>query len=86
MKIELTGTTKTCATTSIRSGHHGLRDKQYNLLTNLSYATRAVSASLLKRRSADDLLSATLDYTFQVASRNRTAPTDEIFSTSSRGA
>jgi len=55
-------------------------DRQYYLLTNLSYAnTRGVSISLLKRRSADNLLSATLDYTFQVADGNRTLPTDEIF-------
>jgi outer membrane receptor protein involved in Fe transport len=55
-------------------------DRQYYLLTNLSYAnTRGISISLLKRRSADDLLSASLDYTFQVAEGNRTLPTDEIF-------
>jgi outer membrane receptor for ferrienterochelin and colicin len=55
-------------------------DKQYYVLTNLSYAnTRGITVSLLKRRSADDLLSATLDYTYQVAEGNRTLPTDEIF-------
>ncbi len=61
-------------------------DKQYNLLTNLSYAnTRGISISLLKRRSVDDLLSATLDYTFQVAEGNRTQPTDEIFFNEQQG-
>lgn len=55
-------------------------DKSYNLLTNLSYAnTRGISISLLKRRSPGDLISATLDYTFQVSEGNRTLPTDEIF-------
>ena len=55
-------------------------DKRYYVLTNLSYAnTRGISVSLLKRRSADNLLSATIDYTFQVAEGNRTLPTDEIF-------
>jgi outer membrane receptor protein involved in Fe transport len=55
-------------------------DKSYYLLTNLSYAnTRGLSISLVKRRSADGLLSATLDYTYQVAEGNRTAPTDELF-------
>jgi outer membrane receptor protein involved in Fe transport len=55
-------------------------DKQYYLLTNLSYAnTRGISISLLKRPSAEGLFSATLDYTFQVAEGNRTLPTDEIF-------
>ena len=55
-------------------------DRQYYLLTNLSYAnTRGISISLLKRRPPEGLLSATLDYTFQVAEGNRTLPTDEIF-------
>jgi outer membrane receptor for ferrienterochelin and colicin len=55
-------------------------DKPYYLLTNLSYAnTRGVSISLLKRRSPTDLLSMTLDYTFQVAEGNRTEPEEEIF-------
>ena len=87
MKIELTGYYK-----DVRDYIYSQRvitargDKQYNLLTNLSYAnTRGISISLLKRRSADDLLSATLDYTFQVAEGNRTAPTDEIFYNEQQG-
>jgi outer membrane receptor protein involved in Fe transport len=61
-------------------------DKQYNLLTNLSYAnTRGIGIALLKRRSADNLLSATLDYTFQVVEGNRTLPTDEIFFNEQQG-
>lgn len=59
---------------------------QYNLLTNLSYAnTRGVSISLLKRRSPSDILSASVDYTFQVADGNRTEPTDEIFYNEQQG-
>jgi len=61
-------------------------DKQYNVLTNLSYAnTRGISIALLKRRSVDDLLSATLDYTFQVAEGNRTLPEDEIYYNEQQG-
>ncbi len=61
-------------------------DKQYSLLTNLSYAnTRGISISLVKRRSPDNLLSATLDYTFQVTEGNRTLPTDEIFFNEQQG-
>jgi hypothetical protein len=39
----------------------------------------------LKRRSADDLLSATLDYTFQVSEGQRTEPDDEIFFNQQQG-
>jgi outer membrane receptor protein involved in Fe transport len=55
-------------------------DKSYSVLTNLAYAnTRGITISLLKRRSPKDLLSATLDYTFQVAEGNRTEPVEEVF-------
>jgi outer membrane receptor protein involved in Fe transport len=55
-------------------------DVKYYLLTNLSYAnTRGISLSFLKRRSVDGLLSASIDYTFQVSEGNRTEPADEIF-------
>jgi len=55
-------------------------DREFNVLTNLSYAnTRGVSISLLKRRGASDVLSASIDYTFQIAEGNRTSPTEEIF-------
>jgi outer membrane receptor for ferrienterochelin and colicin len=61
-------------------------DREYDLLTNLSYAnTRGVSISILKRRSPTDILSATIDYTFQIADGNRTEPTDEIFFSEQRG-
>jgi outer membrane receptor protein involved in Fe transport len=56
-------------------------DKPFYVLTNLSYAnTRGISVSLLKRRaSVDDLLSATIDYTFQIAEGNRTQPAEDLF-------
>jgi outer membrane receptor protein involved in Fe transport len=61
-------------------------DINYYLLTNLAYAnTRGVSISLVKRRSPNDLLSATLDYTFQVSEGQRTEPTDEIFFNEQQG-
>ena len=61
-------------------------DRQYSLLTNLSYAnTRGLSISLLKRRSPDGMLSATLDYTYQIADGNRTQPTEELFFSEQKG-
>ena len=61
-------------------------DKNYRLLTNLSYAnTRGISIALVKRRAPSDILSATLDYTFQVTEGNRTLPTDEIFFNEQQG-
>lgn len=61
-------------------------DKQYSLLTNLSYAnTRGFSVSLLKRRGFDDLLSASIDYTFQIAEVNRTEPSDDLFFNEEKG-
>jgi len=55
-------------------------DRSYNLLTNLNYAnTRGVSLSFVKRRAPGELLSATFDYTFQIAEMMRTEPTEEMF-------
>ncbi len=61
-------------------------DKQYNLLTNLSYAnTRGVSISLLKRRAPGDIFSASLDYTFMTVEGNRTEPSNQIFYNEQQG-
>jgi outer membrane receptor protein involved in Fe transport len=61
-------------------------DINYYVLTNLAYAnTRGISISLLKRRSANDMLSATLDYTFQISEGQRTEPTEEIFFNEQQG-
>lgn len=43
-------------------------DKEFNVVTNVSYANvKGFTISLLKRRAPGGLLSASLDYTFQVA-------------------
>ncbi len=64
----------------------GRGDLSYNVLTNLNYAnTRGVSVALLKRRSPGDRLSATIDYTFQIADGNRTQPTEDVFYSEQRG-
>lgn len=42
--------------------------KEYNVVTNISYAyVKGFTASLLKRRAPDGIFSASLDYTFQIA-------------------
>ena len=46
----------------------------------MDYAnTRGITFSLLKRRSADNPISTTLDYTFQIAEGNRTEPREDFF-------
>jgi len=61
-------------------------DLTYSVLTNLSYANiRGITISLFKPRRMGELVSATLDYTFQVAEANRTEPTDEIFYNEQKG-
>ena len=61
-------------------------DKPYFTLTNLNYAnTRGISISMVKRRIAGDLLSATIDYTFQIAEGNRTQPVEEFFFSEQKG-
>lgn len=61
-------------------------DKQYSLLTNLSYAnTRGFSVSLLQRRGLHDLFAASIDYTFQIAEVNRTEPSDDLFFNEEKG-
>lgn len=58
----------------------------YFVLTNLNYAnTRGISLSLVKRRGPGELLSGSLDYTFQVAEKNRTEPSEDLFYNESRG-
>lgn len=60
--------------------------RQYRLLTNLAYSNvRGVTLSLLKRRSADGLFAATLDYTFQLAEGNRTEPQEDLFFSEASG-
>ena len=86
LKIEVTGYYKDIRDYIFSQRVRVPNGSEYNILTNLSYAnTRGVSISLLKRRSPSDLLSATVDYTFQVADGNRTEPTDEIFFSQQQG-
>jgi outer membrane receptor protein involved in Fe transport len=87
LKIEITGYYKDVnnyiTTQNIQTKGAQL---SYNLLTNLAYAnTRGVSISLLKRKSPGSIFSTTLDYTFQIADGNRTAPAEEIFFNEQRG-
>ncbi|RMG35461.1 MAG: TonB-dependent receptor [Methanobacteriota archaeon] len=52
-------------------------DKPFNVYTNVSFAkVRGFTVSFLKRRSAGGLLSAQLDYTFQVGEGSFTDPVD----------
>lgn len=54
--------------------------RQYNLLSNLSYAnSRGITLSFLKRRAPGSLFSASLDYTFSISEGNRTEPAEELF-------
>ena len=50
-------------------------DKEFNVLTNISYASvKGFTAALLKRRAPGSLFSATLDYTFQIGEGAFTDP------------
>lgn len=60
--------------------------RQYRILTNLAYSNvKGITLSFLKRRSADGIFSATLDYTFQVAEGNRTEPQEDLFFSEAAG-
>lgn len=48
-------------------------DRTYTIVANIDYANvKGVTVSFLKRRAADGLFSATLDYTYSLAEGNRT--------------
>ncbi len=50
-------------------------DKEFNVYTNIGYArVKGVTFSFLKRKSAGGLLSASLDYTFQIGQGSYTDP------------
>ncbi|MGE5497284.1 MAG: TonB-dependent receptor [Syntrophothermus sp.] len=60
--------------------------RQYRILTNLAYSNvKGITLSFLKRRSPGSLLSATLDYTFQIAEGNRTEPQEDLFFSEASG-
>jgi outer membrane receptor protein involved in Fe transport len=87
LKIEVTGYSKDVSDYIFTQRIITARgDKQYRVLTNLNFAnTRGISISMLKRRSANDILSASIDYTFQIAEGNRTEPEDEFFFSEEQG-
>lgn len=48
-------------------------DREYQLISNINYANvKGITLSLMKRRDINDLVSFTLDYTFSMATGNRT--------------
>ena len=48
-------------------------DRTYNVISNVNYANvKGVTFSLMKRRGMEELLAFTLDYTFSMATGNRT--------------
>ena len=60
--------------------------RRYSVLTNLSYANvKGITLSFIKRQSPGSLLSATLDYTFQLAEGNRTEPSEDLFFSEAAG-
>lgn len=60
--------------------------REYRILTNLAYSNvKGITLSFLKRRTPGNLLSASLDYTFQIAEGNRTAPEEDLFFSEAAG-
>ncbi len=80
LKFDVTGFYKDVSNYIFTQSIYTNTGRQYNLLTNLAYAnSRGVTFSLIKRRSAGELFSASLDYTFSIAEGNRTEPSEELF-------
>jgi outer membrane receptor protein involved in Fe transport len=51
----------------------GKGDRTYSIISNINYANvKGITLSIMKRRSAADMLSVSLDYTFSMATGNRT--------------
>lgn len=74
LKLELTGFYKDVNDyIEVQTIRTGLGDRIYTVLGNLNFANvKGVTVSLFKRRTVDGLFGATLDYTFTVATGNRT--------------
>ena len=80
LKFDLTGFYKDVSNYIYTQSVYTASGRAYNILTNLAYAnSRGITLSLLKRRSAESMLSYSLDYTFSIAEGNRTEPTEELF-------
>lgn len=85
-KFDLTGYYKDVRDYIYTQTVYTLDAREYQVLTNLSYANvKGMTLSFVKRRSPGSLFSATLDYTFQVAEGNRTAPEDDLFFSEASG-
>lgn len=79
-KFDLTGYYKDVRDYIFTQTVYTEKARQYRILTNLAYSNvKGITLSFLKRRSAGSLLSATLDYTFQIAEGNRTQPQEDLF-------
>ncbi|PID59340.1 MAG: hypothetical protein CR986_06235 [Ignavibacteriae bacterium] len=60
--------------------------REYRVLTNLAYANvKGITLSFIKRPEPGGILSATLDYTFQIAEGNRTQPEEDLFFSDAAG-
>ncbi|MFA6979236.1 MAG: TonB-dependent receptor [Ignavibacteriaceae bacterium] len=85
-KFDLTGYYKDVRDYIFTQTVYTEKARQYRILTNLAYSNvRGITLSFLKRRSADGMFAATLDYTFQVAEGNRTEPTEDLFFSEAAG-
>lgn len=85
-KFDLTGYYKDVRDYIFTQTVYTTKARQYRILTNLAYSNvRGITLSFLKRRSADGMFAATLDYTFQVAEGNRTEPTEDLFFSEASG-
>ncbi len=85
-KFDLTGYYKDVRDYIFTQSVYTKEARQYRILTNLAYSNvRGVTLSFLKRRSADGIFSATLDYTFQIAEGNRTEPQEDLFFSEASG-
>jgi len=85
-KFDLTGYYKDVRDYIFTQSVYTVKARQYSILTNLAYSNvRGITLSFLKRRSADGMFSATLDYTFQIADGNRTEPKEDLFFSEAAG-
>lgn len=79
-KFDITGFYKDVSNYIYTQSIYTETGRQYDLLSNLSYAnSRGLTISLLKRRVPGSLFSASLDYTFSISEGNRTEPSEELF-------
>jgi len=86
LKMELTGYYKDVRDYIYTQTVFTKTGREYRVLTNLAYSNvRGLSFRLERRRSKDDIFYGTLDYTFQIAEGNRTAPVDELFFSEAAG-